>query len=156
VAGAYAIEARTNAIEAGARALLDRIASLGGTLAAIESGYIQREIQESAYRAQQAIDRGEAVVVGLNRYHEEPAAAGDLLRIDPEVERRQVERVRAVRAGRDAAACETALEAVRAGARSTANLVPLVIAAVEARATVGEVATALRDVFGEYRETALD
>jgi methylmalonyl-CoA mutase N-terminal domain/subunit len=156
VAGAYAIEARTNAIEAGARALLDRIESLGGTLAAIESGYVQREIQESAYRAQQAIDRGETVVVGLNRYHEEAAAAGDLLRIDPEVERRQVERVRAVRASRDAGACEAALEAVRAGARSTVNLVPLVIAAVEARATVGEVATALRDVFGEYRETALD
>jgi methylmalonyl-CoA mutase N-terminal domain/subunit len=156
VAGSYAIEARTNAIEAEAGALLDRIAALGGTLAAIESGHIQREIQESAYRAQLAIDRGEAVVVGVNRYVEDTAEPGDLLRIDPEIERRQVRRVRAVRAARDARAWQAALDALREGARGDANLVPLVIAAVEARATVGEVATALREVFGEYRETALD
>jgi len=156
VAGSFTIEARTNAIEAGASALIDRITSLGGTLAAIESGYIQREIQESAYRAQQAIDRGEAVVVGVNRYVEERTEPGELLRIDQETERRQVERVRAVRAGRDARAWQAALDAVREGARGDANLVPLVIAAVEARATVGEVATALREVFGEYQETALD
>jgi methylmalonyl-CoA mutase N-terminal domain/subunit len=156
VAGAWAIEHRTNAIEAEARAILDRIDRLGGTLAAIEQGLIQREIQESAYRAQQAIDRGEAVVVGVNRFADGTGAPIELLRIDPEIEARQIERVRALRAARDQAACRRALEAVQAAARDGSNLVPPIIAAVEARATVGEVADALRGVFGEFQEIPLD
>jgi methylmalonyl-CoA mutase N-terminal domain/subunit len=156
LAGSYLVESWTDQIEQRAIDYIEKIDALGGALRAIESGYIQREIQESAYRAQQAIDRGEAVVVGVNRYVEERTEPGELLRIDQETERRQVERVRAVRAGRDARAWQAALDAVREGARGDANLVPLVIAAVEARATVGEVATALREVFGEYQETALD
>jgi methylmalonyl-CoA mutase N-terminal domain/subunit len=156
VAGAWAIEHRTNAIEAEARAILDRIDRLGGTLAAIEQGVIQREIQESAYRAQQAIDRGEAVVVGVNRFADGTGAPIELLRIDPEVEARQIERVRALRAARDQAACRRALEAVQAAARDGSNLVPPIVAAVEARATVGEVADALRGVFGEFQEIPLD
>ena len=153
VAGSYAIEAMTDAVEREAEALLARIEQLGGAVPAIESGFVQREIQESAYRAQRAIDSGEQVVVGLNRYTSEAEAPIDVLRIDPEIERRQVERVRAVRAGRDAAAWRAALDAVVRAARGSDNLVPPIVAAVEARATVGEVADALRQVFGEYHET---
>ena len=151
--GAYAIEAKTNEIEEGARALLAQIERMGGTLPAIESGFIQKQIQDAAYRAQQAIDAGEAVVVGVNRLAaEEPSQQVAILRIDPELERQQVERVRQVRATRDEPAWRAALEAVRAAARGPDNLVPPIIAAVEARATLGEIADALRSVFGEHRE----
>ncbi|MEN3336910.1 MAG: methylmalonyl-CoA mutase, N-terminal domain [Acidobacteriota bacterium] len=151
-AGAYAIEARTNDIEQGARALLDRIDAAGGTLAAIEQGLIQREIQESAYRAQQQIDAGDRVVVGVNRYATDEPTDIEVLRIDPAFEARQVQRVTALRASRSAAACASAIQAVVAAARSQANLVPPIIAAVEARATVGEISDALRSVFGEHKE----
>jgi methylmalonyl-CoA mutase N-terminal domain/subunit len=155
VAGSYAIEALTDEIERGARALLDRIDHAGGTLVAIESGLIQREIQESAYRAQVAIDAGESVVVGVNRFSDEQgAAAMDTLQIDPDVERRQIERVRGVRASRSADAWRAALDVVQDAARDGRSLVPPIIAAVEAKATVGEVADAMRAVFGEYHETA--
>jgi methylmalonyl-CoA mutase N-terminal domain/subunit len=155
VAGSWAIEKLTDEIEQGATALLARIHEMGGTLAAIEAGYIQREIQESAYRYQQAIDRGDQVVVGVNRFVDDTPSNIDVLQIDAEIERRQVDRVRAVRAGRDQAACTAALQRVGATARGTDNLVPAVIAAVEASATVGEIADAMRTVFSEYRESAL-
>ena len=150
--GAYAIEEMTTRIEEGARQLLDRIEAAGGPLAAIEQGLIQREIQESAYRAQQRIDTGETIVVGVNQLVTGEASKIELLTIEPELERRQIDRVRAVRAGRDAAACGAALEAVTTAARGTDNLVPHVIAAVEARATLGEIADAMRSVFGEHEE----
>jgi methylmalonyl-CoA mutase, N-terminal domain len=150
--GAYAIEETTNRIEAEASALLDRINAAGGTLAAIEQGFIQREIQESAYRAQQQIDHGERVVVGVNRFATEATASIDVLRIDPEIEPRQVQRVRAVRAARDATAWKASLNSLADAARGTANLVPSVIAAVEARATLGEISDTLRGVFGEHKE----
>lgn len=156
VAGSYAVEAMTDEIEAGALALLDRVERMGGTLAAIEAGAIQREIQESAYRAQQAIDDGRLVVVGMNRFTTEENGAPDVLTIDAEVERRQVERVRAVRAARDAARWQAAIADVRAAAADGRNLVPIIVSAVEAQATVGEIADALRGVFGEYRESSLD
>jgi methylmalonyl-CoA mutase, N-terminal domain len=161
-AGAYTIEVLTNQIEQDAAALLTRIDEAGGTLAAIESGLIQREIQESAYRAQIAVDAGESVVVGVNRYAEKGTgvfsseATNDsrpLFQIDPEVERQQIARVRAVRAGRSAGAWETAMAAVAAAARDGRNLVPPIVAAVEAHATLGEISDAMRDVFGEYQET---
>jgi methylmalonyl-CoA mutase, N-terminal domain len=155
VAGSWAIEAMTNRIEQGAVELLDRIDRLGGTLAAIETGAIQREIQESAYRAQLAIDGGEQVVVGVNRFQDESSPGVDVLRIDPEIERRQVERLRAVRAGRDATAWRTGLDAVSQAARDGSNLLPAILRAVEARATVGEIADTMRVVFGEYREQSL-
>jgi methylmalonyl-CoA mutase N-terminal domain/subunit len=156
VAGSYAIETLTNDIERGAQEILARIEEAGGTLAAIETGVIQREIQESAYRAQVAIDSGTATVVGVNKFQVErdSTAAIDTLRIDPDVERQQIERVRAVRANRSASACENALAAVAASARGDSNLVPPIVAAVEAKATVGEIADAMRGVFGEYKETA--
>jgi len=150
--GAYAIEELTNAIERDARVLLDRIDAVGGTLAAIEEGLIQREIQESAYRAQQEIDNGARVVVGVNRFTSNEETAIEVMRIDPEIERRQIERVRAVRASRDGNGWRAALEAVSVAARSSDNLVPHIIRAVEARATVGEISDTLRLVFGEHRE----
>jgi methylmalonyl-CoA mutase N-terminal domain/subunit len=152
VAGAYAVEALTNAIERGAEALLARVDAAGGTLAAIESGLIQREIQESAYRAQVAVDRGSAVLVGVNRYADEARPTTEMFRLDPEVERTQIARVRAVRAGRDGNAWRASLDAVSAAAADGSNLVPPIIAAVDAGATVGEISDAMRAVFGEFTE----
>jgi methylmalonyl-CoA mutase, N-terminal domain len=156
VAGSYAIETMTNTIEREVEAILARIQSVGGTLAAIESGMIQREIQESAYRAQIAVDSGEAIVVGVNRFAagDGPAASIDTLRIDPDVERRQIERLRAVRASRSQEAWRRALDGVSAAAADGSNLVPPIIAAVETGATVGELSDAMRAVFGEYEETS--
>jgi methylmalonyl-CoA mutase, N-terminal domain len=173
VAGSYAIEALTNAIEEGAEKILERIERAGGTLAAIETGIIQREIQESAYTAQLAVDSGEAVVVGVNRYKgsdtsptairhgsdTDPTRAGSLgsgalLSIDPEMEGRQIERVRALRASRSVTDWQQAVTGVAQAARDGRNLVPVTVAAAEAKATIGEIADALRDVFGEYAETA--
>jgi methylmalonyl-CoA mutase, N-terminal domain len=150
--GSYVIEELTDRIEREATALIARIDSLGGTLASIESGFIQREIQDAAYRAQQRIDSGESVVVGVNRYVSDDPQAIDTLEIDPEMEARQIARVRKARASRDPAAWRAAVDAVSAAARGTDNLVPPIIAAVEARATVGEIADAMRSVFGEHRE----
>jgi methylmalonyl-CoA mutase N-terminal domain/subunit len=152
VAGAYAIEALTDEIEREAEALIGRIDRAGGTLTAIETGLIQREIQESAYRAQLAIESSEAIVVGVNAFAEK-GARGPLFHIDPKVERRQIERVRAVRASRNVDRWQAALEAVSRAAREGGNLVPPIITAVESRATVGEISDALRSVFGEFTET---
>jgi methylmalonyl-CoA mutase N-terminal domain/subunit len=155
-AGAWAIERRTNEIEEEARALLARIDAMGGTLAAIESGYVQRQIQDSAYKAQVAVDAGDAVVVGVNRYQTDEGSRVEVFQLDPEVERQQVARVRAVRQARDEGTWRAALDAVGVAARGRDNLVPPIVAAVEAHATVGEVADALRSVFGEHREAGLD
>jgi methylmalonyl-CoA mutase N-terminal domain/subunit len=152
--GAYAIETLTDRLEAEARALLDRIDRLGGTLVAIETGFIQREIQESAYRAQRAIDAGDSVVVGVNRFASEAEAGApriEVFQIDPEIQPRQVARVKAVRASRDDAGWRAAIAAIESTARGSDNLVPPVLAAVEAKATVGEIADAMRRVFGEHR-----
>jgi methylmalonyl-CoA mutase, N-terminal domain len=150
--GSYAIEALTDRIEREAKALLARIDGLGGTLASIESGFIQREIQDAAYQAQQRVDSGENVVVGVNRYTSDQPSSIDTLAIDPAMEARQIERIRQVRAARDPGAWRSALDAVSAAAAGTDNLVPPVIHAVEAYATVGEISDAMRAVFGEHRE----
>ena len=155
-AGSYYIEQLTNSIEAGANELLERIASVGGTLSAIESGYIQRQIQDSAYKAQVAIDAGAATVVGINRYTSDEPDRVEVFSLDPALEREQVERVQGLRARRDSSNWLAALNAVTAAARGTDNLVPHIITAVEASATVGEVADTLRAVFGEYREVAME
>jgi methylmalonyl-CoA mutase N-terminal domain/subunit len=156
VGGSLAIEALTDRIEQEARELLARIEAMGGTLPAIEAGFIQREIQDSAYRAQSAIDAAASIVVGVNRFADEKSgrARVDVFRIDPEIERQQSDRVRAARAKRDPQKWRAAIDAITAAARSTANLVPPIITAVEAGATVGEIADALRSVFGEFEETA--
>ncbi len=154
VAGSYAVEALTDRIEREALELLARIDAAGGTLAAIDAGLIQRQIQESAYRAQQAIDAGEATVVGVNRFADDAPPHVDVFRVDPAVEREQVARVRAVRASRSEHEWRVALDAVTRAARGGDNLVPPIITAVERHATVGEVADALRGVFGEHRDPA--
>jgi len=150
VAGSYAIEHRTNEIERCAVELIDRIDRLGGPLAAIESGTEQREIQESAYRTQQRIEAGDQAIVGVNRHATQDATSIPLLHIEPDVERRQVSRLAELRARRDTARWRTSLEAVRAAAAGTDNLVPPIIDAVDAQATVGEIADVLRAVFGEH------
>jgi len=150
--GAYAIEERTDRIEREATALIERIDRMGGTLTAIEAGYIQGEIQDAAYRAQQAIDAGEAVVVGVNRYAEDGPADVDVFRVDPGIERRQIERLRAVRASRSEHEWRAALEGVDRAARDGSNLVPPIVTAVEKRATLGEIADTLRGVFSEYQD----
>jgi methylmalonyl-CoA mutase, N-terminal domain len=149
--GAYAVEERTNRIEreaADAIALIDR---MGGTLTAIEAGYIQREIQDSAYRAQQAVDGARAVVVGVNRFADQSASGVDVFRVEPETERKQIARVRALRASRSESDWRPALAAVEQAAHDGSNLVPPIIAAVDHRATLGEIADAMRRAFGEYR-----
>ena len=116
----------------------------------------QRAIQDAAYEAQKAIDHGSQVLVGVNRFATDEPVAIDLLRVDPAVEREQIERLRQMRASRSAGEWETAMAAVVEAARSGANLVAPIVAAGEARATVGEIANALRAEFGEFREALLD
>jgi methylmalonyl-CoA mutase N-terminal domain/subunit len=151
VGGAWTIETLTDRLEAEALSLLERIDERGGVLAAIESGFIQAEIQEAAYRAQQAVDAGEEIVVGVNRFAADGTTPIETHRIDPQIERDQAARVGALRATRDPEAPRAALAAVEKAARDGTNLVPPIIAAVEALATVGEIADALRGAFGEYR-----
>jgi methylmalonyl-CoA mutase N-terminal domain/subunit len=152
IGGAWAIEEKTDAIERDARHLIDQIDATGGTLAAIEAGRIQGQIQEAAYAAQQAIDRGEAIVVGVNRFATDEPTTIELLRIDPAGERRQANAVAALRQSRDAAAWRRSIDGLEQAARDGSNLVPPVIAAAEARATLGEIADAMRQVFGEHRD----
>ncbi len=153
LAGSWFVETLTDELEAAATAYLDEIDAMGGTLAAIEGGFQQRQIQESAYRVQREIERGDRVVVGVNRFRDDEAGIRPaLLRIDPEGERRQVESLRRVRAGRDAAAWEAAMRRLEDEARGEANLLPSIIEAVAAYATVGEIADRLRSVWGVHRE----
>jgi len=154
VGGSYAIEEMTSRIEGEASALLDRIDRIGGTLAAIEAGFIQQEIQDAAYIAQQAIDSSEAIVVGVNRFADRSPSATDVFQIDPQIEPRQIERVRALRASRSRAEWQAALDAVETAARGTTNLVLPIIAAVDARATLGEIADVMRKVFGEHQDVS--
>jgi len=155
VAGSYAIETLTNEIEAGAREYISKIDAMGGMLRAIETGYVQQEIQESAYEYQQAVDAGEQVVVGVNRFQSEEVRPIPTLRIDPEIESAQIARLNALRARRDTAQAKAALAEVERRARGTKNLMPAILAAVEAYATVGEISDALRRPFGEYHESVV-
>ena len=152
LAGSRVVEEFTDAIESEVIAYLDRIDGMGGTLRAIENGYIQGEIQNAAYRFQQEVEAGQRVIVGVNGFRMEGATSVPLFRIDPEIERSQVEAIRSVRAGRDPEAWSRSLDEVEATARGTGNLMPRIVAAVEAWATVGEISDRLREVFGEYRE----
>ncbi len=159
VAGSYAIEKLTNEIESAAQDYISKIDALGGMLKAIEAGYPQMEIQKSAYEYQQAVERGEQVVVGVNRFQarsqDEAEQSIPTLSIDPEIERSQVARLNALRARRDTAKSRAVLEEVERRARTTENLMPAILAAVESFATVGEISDALRRAFGEYRESVV-
>jgi methylmalonyl-CoA mutase N-terminal domain/subunit len=149
--GSYAIEWLTDQIEQQAEAYINRIDDLGGALRAVEEGYIQREIQDAAYRAQRAIEKGDQVVVGVNRFHTDEAATGELLRVNEAVRTQQVQALAALRSERDNERVRAALTALDAAARDPqAQLMPLIVEAVEAYATLGEVCDTMRAVFGEY------
>ena len=155
VGGSYAIETLTDEIESRAKDYIARIDALGGMLRAIETGYVQGEIQKAAYEYQRDIERGEQIVVGVNQFVAEKGMSVPTLRIDPELERSQVERVRALRVRRNSVQAAAAVAAVETRARTGENLMPAIAAAVEAFATVGEISDALRRVFGEYTESVV-
>ena len=152
VGGSYAIEHLTTELEAGARDCIDRIDALGGMLRSIETGYVQREIQKAAYEYQQSVERNERIIVGVNRYRSEHEQPIPILRIDPAIEQEQIGRLHALRARRDAARCARAIAEVESRARSGENLMPAILAAVDAYATVGEISDAMRRAFGEHQE----
>jgi methylmalonyl-CoA mutase N-terminal domain/subunit len=154
VAGSYAVEALTNQLEAEAARLIADIDAMGGMLAAIEKGWVQRQIQEAAYRFQQEVERGERTVVGVNDFTLEDERPPDLLRIGDGPEREQVAKLRKVKAERDGAAVQERLEALRKAARGTDNLLPFILAAVREYATLGEICNALRAEWGEYTPRA--
>jgi methylmalonyl-CoA mutase N-terminal domain/subunit len=149
--GSYYVESLTDELETLARGYLDRIDGLGGAVAAIEQGYVQDEIHESAFRIQRAIEDGTRVVVGVNRFQAEDDHQPELQRISEEEVARQVARVRELRETRDAAAVASALATVETAARGSTNLLPPMKEALRARATLGEVSDVLRRVFGEHR-----
>jgi len=155
VAGSFAIEKLTDEIEAAAQDYISKIDAMGGVLRAIETGYVQQEIQKSAYEYQQAVDTGEQVVVGVNRFQVDEERPIPTMQVDPEIERNQVARLDALRARRDMAKVKPALAEVERRARSTENLMPAILLAAESYATVGEISDALRRAFGEYHESVV-
>jgi methylmalonyl-CoA mutase N-terminal domain/subunit len=155
VAGSYAIEKLTDEIESQARAYIAQIDAMGGMLKAIEAGFVQQEVQKAAYEYQQAVDTGAQVVVGVNKFEAEEERSIPILRIDPEIERTQVARLKALRARRDAAKAAAATAEIERRAGSGENLMPAILAAVEAYVTVGEISDALRRSFGEYQESVI-
>ncbi|HVI73784.1 MAG TPA: methylmalonyl-CoA mutase family protein [Anaeromyxobacteraceae bacterium] len=152
--GSWAIEALTDELQGHAEQYLAKIDEMGGMVHAISKGYVQREIQEAAYAWQRRVEAKDQVVVGVNAFKsEEPPVP--VMKVDPALELAQVERVRALRRDRNGAAAQAAVDAVRRAARGTENLMPFIVDAVKAEATLGEISDAMRDVFGEYRETVV-
>jgi methylmalonyl-CoA mutase N-terminal domain/subunit len=154
LAGSYYLENLTDAVEARAQEYIDQIDRLGGAVAAIEKGFIQKEIARSAYRYQQEIEAGKRVIVGLNRFQTEEDRLKDLLKVDPEVGEKQKARLRELKNTRDNAAVKQTLAELKKAAEGTDNLMPLILKAVTALATLGEVCDTLREVFGEYEAPA--
>ncbi len=153
VAGSYAIEHLTNEIENGAIAYIEKIDSLGGMVRAIESGFVQGEIQKAAYEYQRAVEAKDQIVVGVNEFIAEEERAVPTLRVDPQIEREQVQRVQALRAKRDGGKTKATLAELQRRASTKENLLPAILGAVEAYATVGEISDTLRGVFGQYQES---
>lgn len=151
-AGSYAIEELTTRLEELASEYIAKIDDLGGMLRAIETGYVQREIQEAAYNYQRAVETEDAIVVGVNKFRSDEAETIPILKIDERVEREQVERLRSVRAKRDSAAADSALAALGSAAAGTENVLPRILTCVESFVTVGEISNCLRKVWGEYKE----
>jgi methylmalonyl-CoA mutase N-terminal domain/subunit len=151
-AGSYAVEEITTQLEEKAREYIGKIDAMGGMLAAIESGYVQREIQEAAYQYQRAVETKDAIVVGMNRFRSEEPDVIPILKIDDRIERDQVERLRAVRVKRDRAQADSAVSALRSAATGSENLLPRILECVESYVTVGEISNTLRAVWGEYQE----
>jgi methylmalonyl-CoA mutase N-terminal domain/subunit len=155
VAGSYAIEHLTNEIEKGALEYIEKVDAMGGMLRAIEAGFVQGEIQKAAYDFQRAVEKKDQIVVGVNDFIAEEERTIPILRIDAEIERSQIARLNALRAKRDSARTKSALAELQRRAATTENLLPAILAAVEAYATVGEISDALRRVFGEYQESVV-
>ena len=155
VAGSYAIEHLTDEIEKGAVAYIEKIDALGGMLRAIESGFVQTEIQKAAYEYQRAVETKEQIVVGVNDFVAEEERGIPTLRIDPQIEREQIQRLQALRTKRDASKSKAAIGELERRAASNGNLLPVILQAVEAYATVGEISDALRRTFGEYQESVV-
>jgi methylmalonyl-CoA mutase N-terminal domain/subunit len=155
VAGSYAIERLTNEIEQGAIEYISKIDAMGGMLRAIESGFVQGEIQKAAYDFQRAVESKEQIIVGVNDFIAEEERSIPTLRIEPEIERSQIARLDALRSKRDSAKTQSALAELQRRAATTGNLLPAILTAVEAHATVGEVSDTLRRVFGEYQESVV-
>ncbi len=152
--GSYFVEELTNKLEAEARDYFDRIRGMGGVIAAIKENFFQREIAEASFRFQSELERGERVIVGVNRYQEEEERDIELLHVDPALERTQIERVQELRGRRDSAAAEAALARLKADAATEdTNLMPAILDASRAYVTMGEMCDALRDVWGTWRET---
>jgi len=149
--GSHYVEALTEELERLAVAYIEKIDGMGGAVEAIEQGFYQDEIHEAAFRIQQAIERGDRVVVGVNRFQVPEEQEHELQRIGQDEVAQQIERLRALRAGRDQAAVDTALADVRRATGEAVNLLPPMKEALRARATLGEVSDVLRDAFGEYR-----
>jgi methylmalonyl-CoA mutase N-terminal domain/subunit len=154
-AGSFYVETLTTQIEQGAVDYLTRIDAMGGMLKAIERGFVQQEIQNAAYDYQRAVESGEQIVVGVNEFRREDEPSVPLQRIDESLEQKQVERLQALRARRDAAKWRGALATLEDQARNGGNLMPAIVHAVESWATVGEIAGTLRGVFGEYQEAVV-
>ena len=152
MAGSYAVEELTNQLEEKALEYIEKIDAMGGMLRAIETGYVQREIQDAAYEYQRAVETHDAIVVGVNKFQTDQAAPIPILRIDEQIERDQVERLRAVRQRRDAGQADAAIASLQGAAAGTENLLPRILACVESEVTVGEISHALRKVWGEYQE----
>jgi methylmalonyl-CoA mutase N-terminal domain/subunit len=152
LAGSYAIEELTTQLENLAVDYIEKIDAMGGMLRAIETGYVQQEIQDAAYNYQRAVETEDAIVVGVNRFQAEGGDAIPIMTVDPQIEREQVERLKAVRAKRNAADAESSLAALAEAAAGTENLLPRILTCVESNVTVGEISHKLRGVWGEYRE----
>lgn len=155
VAGSYTIEKLTNQLQQAAEEYLNKIDEMGGMLRAIDRGFVQREIQQAAYEYQSAIENGSQVIVGVNRYQEEAGREIPILKIDPEIEHGQVKRLQKLRARRDRNRVEAALREIEATAKSERNLMPAILQAVIAFATVGEISEILGRVFGQYKEAVV-
>jgi methylmalonyl-CoA mutase N-terminal domain/subunit len=154
-AGSYAIEALTNQIEDRAREYIAKIDAMGGMIKAIEAGFVQSEIQRAAYEFQRAVETKEQIVVGVNEFIAKEERTIPTLRIDAEIERNQVQRLQALRAKRDSSKSAAALAELERRARTTENLLPAILGAVESNATVGEISDTLRRVYGEYHESVV-
>lgn len=151
LAGSYFVEELTSTIEQQAEDYIKKIDSMGGMLRAIEKGFVQREIQESSYKYQKDVESTQRTVVGVNEYVMEETIAMDLLKVNPEVEKKQKERLQQIKTTRDTARVEQALRALRKGAQTDENVMPLIVDAVKYYATIGEICDVLREVFGEYK-----
>lgn len=155
LAGSYYVESLTDAIESRALEYIQKIDAMGGSVRAIENGYIQQEIQNSAYAYQRAVESKELIIVGVNEFQSREEGKPSLLKVNPALEKRQIQNLKKLKSDRDNASVARALADLKVSAKGKNNLMPKILHAVKCRATLGEISSALRDVFGEYREKVI-